>query len=865
MRNMWFESDKKQKYEEMKKVFFHALLGAIALTGTVGFSSCSERDVENVSQERDRTRDDIDVPVNFVFNIGIGSNNSGNAPELTRMSANTVQAGGDNFRGILEARVLAYMLKDADGNPLDGRHVNGTEKALRMFNLSQIAGADELSKDNSTRVIEVSLPNGTNSLMFYGRAPKDEDVADPKQTHKEQGYIKAVIAEDNTADMTKFMLMPRISQYVLDENGDPTAEETEDFKRWTQVRSVISTVLTRVAKNGLAIHHYPDGSDRDRRFRLWWPDHVENYNLNGPSYTADGTNTVLTADNSNIAEIGEGTADLDVKLSNGTKVGEYKAATKRLTTNLDSFEFSLVTVAWKEYGEKYLNPNQATAHLSADYNLSPLEEILGKAYVSFTTMKEGEIRAGSALAVTRVVQDLWTVTNKVLYATPTYLQEAIAQGMAMRLHTRCNTYFSADIDSKTGIVTNCKLRSPKTLVEQLTIYETADAPQIYSLLKDDDDAEDLNLFPMCHHINMPPGSTQLSIKNDEDGYKKFVYNETMAAYGMGMTDVSPLKYTWPAELMYYGNSPIRTSEKTYAPIDFPRTVSAWHDDSKWGDEWSTEYVTPVTRSVAMKNNIGYSTALLDTRIYYKSARLKDNNEELNGEPANEMLVGEFDTNGNHKFELTGIVIGGQPKEVRWDFISTKGERNYLVYDNDIVKGSGQNVGHYGAYIPGYSASKPTSAPNYTMVWDNWNPILKGSKQDDVYIALEFLNNSGRDFWGCDNLVINGSHFYLIGKLDPNVAMKNGEMVQLSEEDLSDGITWPTDRALPPYDDNGNTIKERRVFMQGFKTLAKFGIGENSLKSAYLTVPDLRSSNISLGLSVDLEWKDGLQYDVELGK
>lgn len=845
----------------MKKFFFHALVSTIVLTGTAGFSACSS-EKENVSEDRDHARDEIDVPVNFVFNVGMGTSN---ANGQTRMSANAVQAGGDNFRGIYEARILAYQLRDANGNPTNGTHVNGKEKALRMFNLSQIAGANELSKENSTRVIELSLPNGTNSLMFYGRAPKDEDAADPKSTHKEHGYIKAVVSEDNTADVTKFMLVPRISQYVLDENGDPTAEETDDYKRWTQVRRIIASILTRITHNGLEIHHYDGVADQDRRFRLWWPNHVENYDLNGPSYNADGTDVVLTSDNSNIADVGEGSTNVDIKLKDGTKVGEYIAAARTLTTNLDSYEFSLVTIAWKEYGEKYLNPTKATANLAADYNLSPLEEILGKAYVSFTTMKDGEIRAGSALAVTRVVQDLWTVTNKVLYAVPTYLQEAVAQAMAMRLYTRCNTYFSADIDAQTGIVTNCKLRSPKVLVEELTKFETPDAPQIYSMLKDDDDAKDLNDFPMCHHINMPPGSTQLSIKNDADGFKKFVYNETMAAYGMGMTDVSPLKYVWPAELIYYGNSPIRTSEKTYSPIDFPRTVSTWHDDSKWGSDWSAEYVTPVTRSVAMKNNIGYSTALLETRIYYMSPRLKDNNEELNGETANELLVGENDTDGNHMFELTGIVIGGQPKEVRWDFISTKGERNYMVYDNDIVKGSGQNVGREGAYIPGYSAAKTTSTPNYTMLWDNWNPTLKGAKQDDVYIALEFLNNSGRDFWGCDNLVINGSHFYLIGKLDPNMAMKNGEMVQLSETDLSEGVVWPTDRALPPYDDNGNTIKERRVFMQGFKTLAKFGIGENSLKKAYLTVPDLRSANISLGLSVDLEWKDGLQYDVELGK
>lgn len=856
----------KQKYEKMKKNLFNALLGAIALIGTAGFSACSDQ--ENVTQNQNRNTEDIEVPVNFVFNVGMGIDNANansNAPALTRMCAEDVQANGDNFRGIDEARILAYQLKDANGNPVNGKLVTGPMKALRMFNLSQIAGSNELSKENSTRVIEVSLPNGTNALMFYGRAPKDEDLDDPKLSHKEQGYIKARVLEDNSEDVTKFRLVPRISQYVLDEDGNETAEETEDYQRWVQVRQMVARILTRVTRNGLEIHHYEGVPDQDRRFRLWWPTDVHNYDLYGPSCIVGGNKVILTADNSNIAEVGEGDADLSVKLTNGTVVGNYKAGNKKLTTNVDTYTFGLVTLAWKELGEKDLNPNQATAHLSADYQLSPLEDILGNAYNAFTTMKDGEIRAGSALAVTRVVQDLWTVTNKVLYAVPTYMQEAIAQAMALRLHTRCNTYFSADIDPNTGIVTNCKLRSPKVLVEELTKYDSPDAPQIYSLLKDNDDTEDLNMFPMCKHVNMPPGATQLSIKDDVNGYKKFVYNEYMTAYGMGMTDVSPLKYAWPVELMYYGNSSIRTSENTYAPIDFPQNVSAWNDDSKWGADWAAQNVTPTTRSVAMKNNIGYSSALLETRIYYKAPRLKDNNEALNGESANEILVGEFDTDGNHQFELTGIVIGGQPKQVGWDFISTQGERNYMVYDNDIVKGQGENVGKEGAYIPGYSASKPTSMPNYTMVWDNWNPLLKGAKQDDVYIALEFLNNTGRDFWGSDNLVINGSHFYLIGKLDPNVAMKNGEMTALSETDLSDGIVWPVNRALPPYDADGNTIKERRVFMQGFKTVAKFGIGEESLQKAYLTVPDLRSANISLGLTVDLEWKDGLQYDIELGK
>ena len=83
----------------------------------------------------------------------------------------------------------------------------------------------------------------------------------------QQGYIRAVVAEDNSLDNTKFMLVPRVSQYVLDENGEATGEETDEYKRWTQVRRIISSVMTRVAKNGLEIHRYEGVPVQDRPHR----------------------------------------------------------------------------------------------------------------------------------------------------------------------------------------------------------------------------------------------------------------------------------------------------------------------------------------------------------------------------------------------------------------------------------------------------------------------------------------------------------------------------------------------------------------------------------------------------------------------
>jgi hypothetical protein len=45
------------------------------------------------------------------------------------------------------------------------------------------------------------------------------------------------------------------------------------------------------------------------------------------------------------------------------------------------------------------------------------------------------------------------------------------------------------------------------------------------------------------------------------------------------------------------------------------------------------------------------------------------------------------------------------------------------------------------------------------------------------------------------------------------------------------------------------------------TTATFKIGATSLQNAFVTVPDLRSSQTSLGLSVDLNWRPGLNFDV----
>jgi hypothetical protein len=142
-----------------------------------------------------------------------------------------------------------------------------------------------------------------------------------------------------------------------------------------------------------------------------------------------------------------------------------------------------------------------------------------------------------------------------------------------------------------------------------------------------------------------------------------------------------------------------------------------------------------------------------------------------------------------------------------------------------------------------SEGNPTVNPVDNGSYFDLSPI-DGAEYVRRDIALELENNTGSGFFGKDNLIPHGSHFYLIGKLDPNAKT---------------APTLPEHHALPPYRDGLTTNTVHRVFIQDHKTTVNFKIGEFSLQYAYLNIPDLRSSSVTLGLSVDLSWSTGINF------
>ena len=193
------------------------------------------------------------------------------------------------------------------------------------------------------------------------------------------------------------------------------------------------------------------------------------------------------------------------------------------------------------------------------------------------------------------------------------------------------------------------------------------------------------------------------------------------------------------------------------------------------------------------------------------------------------------------FPVTGILIGGQPEKVNWQYISTSTEATdyeYVAYDRDLT-----DI---------YAVKTGTPKINYTLVLDNYTAA--STEQSKVNVAVELVNTA-EDFYGKDGLIAKGQKFYLIATLDPS----QGTAVQWPSYDGSNTIFDLKDSYKGRYPVQYNT---NRVFVQDFTTKAAFTI--NTLKNAYVTLPDLRASLLQLGLSVDLKWQTGLTFDVPLG-
>ena len=316
-----------------------------------------------------------------------------------------------------------------------------------------------------------------------------------------------------------------------------------------------------------------------------------------------------------------------------------------------------------------------------------------------------------------------------------------------------------------------------------------------------------------NNINLPDGAVQLTFGTD----KQFAY-----AAESNLTGIENLKASevcFPASIYYFQSSDLAATAKELETNQWPTTTTNWtaatapwlKDATNLADGWTSD-VKATTRSIAMRQNINYGVANLATTVKCGAASLPDNTGLTVTDPSEFAGTVAVPEEG---FTVTGLLIGGQPTKVGFNFQPSDDAFDYTIYDNNLTNIVAKNG--------------VASTTNYTIVLPN----DKGrgvAKQEMVNVAIELTNNSGVAFRGQDGIIPAGGKFYLVGQLNPDAK-------------TIEDVTNPA------------------VFMSDYMTTMNLTI--TSLKSAYNTIPDLRSTKLQLGLSVDLDWQAGLQFDVEI--
>ena len=461
------------------------------------------------------------------------------------------------------------------------------------------------------------------------------------------------------------------------------------------------------------------------------------------------------------------------------------------SNSIDAVQTEFATYLNKVVGTQDDNNNKWS-------EISDNNSTLKQAYTNFIKTYSTAQRAGSANAVRLQMQALYNIANPIA-SNPSASEQALAQKLCENI-----------LNSSATEANSIKFKED----------ESNNGTLIYNNVGDN-----ISKFP-CHQ-GLPEGAALLTWNGSS-----FAYNTTNPEIGPESNKINMLDITYPLPIVYFDNTPAKAN--TAEINTWQTTTTGWDTESNWNG-WTDE-VSATTRSIALKNNINYGVACLKTVVKCDAAALEDNRQaNLSG-----LNLGNQSINvPSGGFKVTGILIGGQPNTVNWQFINTSTDANsrkYVVYDKETNGVTAE-------------ASDYSSDAIYTLVFDNW----KNSDQEKVTFALE-LENGDVEFYGQEGVIAKGQKFYLIGQLDPT----------------SKSISWPTypdpstgNSTLPESYRNRYPVKANtdRVFVQDFTTTARVNI--KSLKNAYVTIPDLRATKLQLGLSVDLSWRAGVTYDVNI--
>ena len=330
--------------------------------------------------------------------------------------------------------------------------------------------------------------------------------------------------------------------------------------------------------------------------------------------------------------------------------------------------------------------------------------------------------------------------------------------------------------------------------------------------------------------DLPTGSAVITYDNTNG----FVFVND-GHIGTASVSVAYNNFTYPSQLTYYCNSALWQTTTGVATSAYPTTSAQWVTATNW-TAWDHSAVSSATRAVAMEDNITYGVAQLASTIKLSAdagtsghalvdnaANVTNNvveNQQFDGTTAQKTIT----------LKIHGMLIGGQPAVAQYDYLPQGTNIANVIYDRFSVNGT--------------TVDNTTGVTNYTLALDNH---ASSGEQNVVNVALEMT--ADKDFYGATGKIKANQKFYLIGSLDPTAAGLTA-------------VDWTAHKSFKTGD-RGQGVD--RVFIRDAKTVATFTLKENCLQKAYSTIPDLRSTQMLFGISVDLAWKTGLSFNVNIGE
>lgn len=188
----------------MRKLNKFALMGAIALTGTAGFTACSSDDGlgENgpsiSSGETVKTQFTISVP-----NV---------SAQGSRVGADIAQQGNPVFRGLQNMRLvpIAYATTPPQEGRLDATMGN-QETSYNPIVLPAMTTTDLQTATNNDRYRvynDIDIPVGTNAFLFYGEAAEVTGTTDVVNGALDPSYVDDGWNTTGQVNSLKFRLRP---------------------------------------------------------------------------------------------------------------------------------------------------------------------------------------------------------------------------------------------------------------------------------------------------------------------------------------------------------------------------------------------------------------------------------------------------------------------------------------------------------------------------------------------------------------------------------------------------------------------------------------------------------------------------------